>query len=70
MNPQDWRAFIRSLDGEKPSEVLHVREEIDPSHEITAFMTELEKEGTRPGSDLRSGEGLFDPRGYESVRVP
>lgn len=48
MNPQDWRTFIRSLDGEKTSEVLHVREKIDPSHEITAFMTELEKEGTAP----------------------
>lgn len=48
MNPQDWRTFIRSLDREKTSEVLHVREEIDPSHEITAFMTELEKEGTAP----------------------
>ena len=48
MNPQDWRTFIRSLDGEKPSEVLRVKEKIDPSHEITAFMTELEKEGTAP----------------------
>ncbi|HYB20093.1 MAG TPA: UbiD family decarboxylase [Thermodesulfobacteriota bacterium] len=48
MNHQDWRTFIRFLEGKNPSEVLHVEERIDPSHEITAFMNELEKEGTAP----------------------
>ena len=48
MSKQDWRSFIRQIEGTDSSQVVRIQEEIHPAFEITAFMTELEKEGTAP----------------------
>ena len=61
MNQQDWRTFIHRLEEMGPTELLHVKEEIDPLHEITAFMTELEKQGTAPAVIFERVKGYSTP---------
>jgi 2,5-furandicarboxylate decarboxylase 1 len=48
MSKQDWRSFIRQIEATDSSQVVRIQEEVHPAFEITAFMTELEKEGTAP----------------------
>lgn len=48
MSRQDWRAFIQQVETADPSQVLRIKEEIRPDYEITAFMTELERQGASP----------------------
>ena len=59
MNSQDWRAFLQKIEAEDPSQVLRVEEEIDPAHEITAFMTEMEKQGPAPAVIFNRVEATF-----------
>lgn len=48
MNLQDWRSFIERVEKSGSSQVLRVQGSVDPAHEITAFMTEMEKSGRSP----------------------
>ncbi|HSR12969.1 MAG TPA: UbiD family decarboxylase, partial [Thermodesulfobacteriota bacterium] len=61
MPNQDWRSFLRMLETEHPSEVLHFKEEIDPAYEITAFMNELEKQGPAPAVIFERVKGSAVP---------
>ena len=48
MNQQDWRSFIQRVDESDHSQVIRIREEVNPAHDITAFVAELERQGTSP----------------------
>jgi 2,5-furandicarboxylate decarboxylase 1 len=48
MSKQDWRSFIRQIEATDSSQVVRIEEEVHPAFEITAFMTELEKQGSAP----------------------
>jgi len=45
---QELRAFIQQMETERPAEVVHVREEVDPKYEVTAVMLEAERNGHYP----------------------
>ena len=48
MSSQDWRSFIEDVEKSAPTQLVRIREEIRPAYEITAFMTELERQGSAP----------------------
>jgi len=45
---QDWRVFLEAFALERPGEVLHIQDELDPRYQPTALIMELEKEHRRP----------------------
>lgn len=61
MNLQDWRTFIRQVEESDPSQVIRVREEINPAYEITAFIAELEKQGHSPLVIFENVKGFSTP---------
>ncbi len=48
MNQQDWRAFIDQVEKSDSSQLLRIRDEIRPAYEVTAFMAELQRQGSSP----------------------
>ena len=48
MSQQDWRTFIEEVEKSDASELLRIKDEIRPAYEITALITELERQGFSP----------------------
>lgn len=48
MSHQDWRSFIQQVEESDHFQVIRVKDEISPTYEMTAFVTELESHGTSP----------------------
>ena len=46
--PKDLRSFIADLESKYPEEVARVRKPISPRYEITALLTQLEKQKRFP----------------------
>jgi 2,5-furandicarboxylate decarboxylase 1 len=61
MSQQDWRSFIQQVEIADPTQVLRVKEEINPAYEITAFVMELERQGTSPLVIFESVKGFSIP---------
>jgi len=61
MNQQDWRSFIQQVEKSDHFQVIRVRDEISPAYDITAFMTELERQGFSPLVIFENIEGSSIP---------
>jgi 2,5-furandicarboxylate decarboxylase 1 len=48
MSQQDWRSYIEQVEKSGDSQLIRVKEEISPAYEVTAFMSELERQGSSP----------------------
>jgi UbiD family decarboxylase len=48
MSQQDWRSFIQQVEESNLKEIIRVKKEISPIYEMTAFITELESQGSSP----------------------
>jgi UbiD family decarboxylase len=61
MSQQDWRSFIQQVERDDPTQVIRVKEEINPAYEITAFIAELERQGTSPAAIFENVKGFPIP---------
>ena len=61
MNRQDWRSFIEEMEKSDISQLIRIRDEISPAYEITAFMAELERQGSSPPVIFENVKGYSVP---------
>jgi UbiD family decarboxylase len=52
---------LQKVEEHDPSQVLRVNEEVVPAHEVTAFMSELEKQGASPAVIFQRVKGFSTP---------
>ncbi|MBI3089026.1 MAG: UbiD family decarboxylase [Candidatus Tectomicrobia bacterium] len=68
--PQELRDFIAKMEADRPDEVLHIQDEVDPKYDVTGVMLEAERHGHYPlflfhrikGSDLPVVTGVLSHR--------
>ncbi len=61
MSQQDWRIYIDQLAKSDPAQIIRVQDEIRPAYEITAFMSELERQGSSPLTIFQNVKGYSSP---------